>query len=965
MTCYLNSLIQTLYMTPEFRNAIYNWKFNGNPAEETKNIPYQLQKLFLLLQTSDKYSLETKELTASFGWESNDAYDQHDVQELCRLMFDALEHRWKKTENRSLIQDLYKGTIEDYVKCLKCKTEKVKPDVFLDLPLAVKQFGATESYKSVEEAMRAFIKPEVLNGNNQYKCDKCNSKQDAEKGLRITHFPYLLTIQLKRFDFDYNTLHRIKLNDRMSFPDYIDVNDFVHDSTKPQSSPTQFSHPASKLSYASMAAKKSTPPPTIKEEEEPRPGDRCLLLPSFPTLEEIHTGARFSSADDSKGSVTVTAEECWLGVSRDSETVATMLTRGKYIYELISIMVHQGNASGGHYFAYIKNVDQNRWFCFNDSSVQAAHMNDIFRTFGGPSGGWYASNNAYMLMYRQVDPSANKNFIRTINLPTHLLNLKEKLLEDDKEKLRKQRFQEDHIKVHYLCNEALYLCNEPGSTLILKNTSLSSVYDQLISKFEQQFTTMGRMGDNYLPGEILDNSRLIMCDCNWLMKEHIEDLENKTLEDIVDCEFSSIMKPDVYLMLDTVPCEHDIYPFYQFPTKNFKTYEVNVVDIKDESIKLFKRVCLSDALTIKEVKTILRGTIKSFMIRSLTYEIDPNEDMELALKTESLRIVIDKGHLEDTSPLIVVDSDTQQIGSLEMPSYGKVQMYIDFGPSDLLALDREGKDIRESKMFKIIERKKFSTKLKIILPSFSDYRRAGMVPQIVDPSFIPPTNTSSMELSNSSNSVTAVLPFPSSSSVNTYDSSYPSTSNTYSSGIERMESLISSGGDMGPPVSYSLQDPTPPPPYSLRASDSQVGSHSDQGSPVSSANNDCDEDRMDDMSPCVSTPKRSPEVSEGSGDEMGNSNLAYHNYPGSNMDIVQSKLLRLVECDPNAGDWRANIGYEPTDNWSAGATSGGMHINLYHWLVSLDTKSETPCIEVEVDRRQLCTHLKVVCILNK
>uniref|UniRef100_A0A915CYI0 Uncharacterized protein n=1 Tax=Ditylenchus dipsaci TaxID=166011 RepID=A0A915CYI0_9BILA len=55
---------------------------------------------------------------------------------------------------------------------------------------------------------------------------------------------------------------------------------------------------------------------------------------------------------------------------------------------------------------------------------------------------------------------------------------------------------------------------------------------------------------------------------------------------------------------------------------------------------------------------------------------------------------------------------------------------------------------------------------------------------------------------------------------------------------------------MGPPVSYSLQDPTPPPPYSLRASDSQVGSHSDQGFTCSSANNDCDEDRMDDMSPC-------------------------------------------------------------------------------------------------------------------
>lgn len=57
MTCYLNSLLQTLYMTPEFRNAIYEWKFearekeNGAAEQEaTKCIPYQLQRLFLQLQ---------------------------------------------------------------------------------------------------------------------------------------------------------------------------------------------------------------------------------------------------------------------------------------------------------------------------------------------------------------------------------------------------------------------------------------------------------------------------------------------------------------------------------------------------------------------------------------------------------------------------------------------------------------------------------------------------------------------------------------------------------------------------------------------------------------------------------------------------------------------------------------------------------------------------------------------------
>lgn len=50
MTCYLNSLLQALYMTPEFRNAMYNWEFDG--MDEVKSIPYQLQKLFLNLQVN-------------------------------------------------------------------------------------------------------------------------------------------------------------------------------------------------------------------------------------------------------------------------------------------------------------------------------------------------------------------------------------------------------------------------------------------------------------------------------------------------------------------------------------------------------------------------------------------------------------------------------------------------------------------------------------------------------------------------------------------------------------------------------------------------------------------------------------------------------------------------------------------------------------------------------------------------
>lgn len=45
------------------------------------------------------------------------------------------------------------------------------------------------------------------------------------------------------------------------------------------------------------------------------------------------------------------------------------MEKGPYMYELFSIMIHSGSASGGHYYAYIKEFKKGDWFCFNDQSV--------------------------------------------------------------------------------------------------------------------------------------------------------------------------------------------------------------------------------------------------------------------------------------------------------------------------------------------------------------------------------------------------------------------------------------------------------------------------------------------------------------------------------------------------------------------------------------------------------------------
>lgn len=61
------------------------------------------------MQTSKQPSVHTTELTRSFGWDSSEAWQQHDIQELCRVMFDALEHEFKGTENSDLIERMYGG----------------------------------------------------------------------------------------------------------------------------------------------------------------------------------------------------------------------------------------------------------------------------------------------------------------------------------------------------------------------------------------------------------------------------------------------------------------------------------------------------------------------------------------------------------------------------------------------------------------------------------------------------------------------------------------------------------------------------------------------------------------------------------------------------------------------------------------------------------------------------------------
>lgn len=108
-----------------------------------------------------------------------------------------------------------------------------------------------------------------------------------------------------------------------------------------------------------------------------------------------------------------------------SQSGASNCTR----YELCGIVVHSGQASGGHYYSYIlhKNADSTRkWYKFDDGDVSECKLDDDeemkVQCFGGEYMGevfdqmlkrmscrrqkrWW---NAYILVYRRVDTQENE-----------------------------------------------------------------------------------------------------------------------------------------------------------------------------------------------------------------------------------------------------------------------------------------------------------------------------------------------------------------------------------------------------------------------------------------------------------------------------------------------------------------------------------------------------------------------------
>jgi ubiquitin C-terminal hydrolase len=215
-TCYMNSLMQQLYMMPHVRNGILEAAIQEQePLEDS--LLYQFQFLLAHLQESEKryYSpLSFCKAFKDYDGQSMNLNQQQDVDEFFNVLFDKLENSLRDTDQSKLIRDLLGGTIVHEI----VSTEEEFPyrgereEQFFRLSLEIK------NKSTLAEALDLYVKEDLLEGNNKYDCEQHGRKVNAQKRCMISSLANTVVIHLKRFEFDFTTMQRYKINDSCEFP---------------------------------------------------------------------------------------------------------------------------------------------------------------------------------------------------------------------------------------------------------------------------------------------------------------------------------------------------------------------------------------------------------------------------------------------------------------------------------------------------------------------------------------------------------------------------------------------------------------------------------------------------------------------------------------------------------------------------------------------------------------------------
>jgi len=147
--------------------------------------------------------------------------------------------------NRSkenLLQNIWCGKMSSQLICKGCPHRSEKDEQFYTISLDIK------NKRDILEALQLYVRGDMLEGDNAYFCEICKKHVDTLKrscakvcvcvrararacNSRLVftplappqELPSTLILHLKRFEFDFDTMRKVKLNDYCEFPETLNM----------------------------------------------------------------------------------------------------------------------------------------------------------------------------------------------------------------------------------------------------------------------------------------------------------------------------------------------------------------------------------------------------------------------------------------------------------------------------------------------------------------------------------------------------------------------------------------------------------------------------------------------------------------------------------------------------------------------------------------------------------------------
>ncbi|KAK7872586.1 hypothetical protein R5R35_013810 [Gryllus longicercus] len=330
-TCYMNSVLQQLYMVESIRVGLLasegaavdlNEDFSGEErlegegnmdsnendcedkcgVEESRKeynigILKQVQAIFGHLAYSKLQYYVPRGLWKHFKLQGEpvNLREQQDAVEFFMSLVESIDEALKALSQEQIMSKILGGSYSDQKICKGCPHRYSKEEPYSVISVDIR------NHSTLLDSLEQYVKGELLEGADAYHCEKCNKKVVTVKRLCVKKLPPILAIQLKRFEYDFERVCAIKFNDYFEFPRDLDMEPYT---------------------VSGLA----------KLEGEMIDCD----------YEEL------------------------------SKDICTK-------YRLTGIVVHSGQASGGHYYSYIlhrHNDGTCKWYKFDDGEVSECKMDD-------------------------------------------------------------------------------------------------------------------------------------------------------------------------------------------------------------------------------------------------------------------------------------------------------------------------------------------------------------------------------------------------------------------------------------------------------------------------------------------------------------------------------------------------------------------------------------------------------------